>query len=87
MRINPDAVYLELETVTLVSRNGGVPRYVPAVRLHFKEGNRWQKRIFAANEDNGETLGAILARLGEWIDHAGGLQAALDEVTSELPLA
>ena len=83
MRIDPNGVYLELESsICLLKGTTGETRYVPAVRLHFKTGNKWQKVRFAASEDNGDTLGGILSRIGEWVDAAGGLQAAIDQAAA-----
>jgi hypothetical protein len=82
VRIDPETIYLELQpSVCMLNGSTGETRYVPAVKLHFKVGRKWEKRVFAANENNGDTLGAILGRIGGWIDDAGGLDAAIRQAT------
>ena len=80
MRIDPDAVYLELASgVHMLNRETGAMRYVPGVHLHFKDGGKWQKRIFTA-PGTGDTLGEILSNIGKWIDAKDGIESAVDEV-------
>ncbi len=78
MRIDPEAVYLEIATgAHIFNRTTGATRHVPAVHLHWKDGNKWQKRIFAGRDEN-DTLEQILGRIGAWVDQHG-LQGALDQ--------
>lgn len=81
MRIDPDAVYLELsEALTVYNFGSGDTRTAPAAILHWKDGRKWQRRSFIANENNGDTLGAILARIGAWLDEQGSLDAAFQTI-------
>lgn len=86
MRIDPEAVYLEIsEAVTTWGPKTG-HCVKPAAILHWKDGNRWRRMSFLASESNGETLGAILGRVGQWID-AHGLNAALTQTVERKPAA
>lgn len=84
MRIDPDAVYLEITTgAHIFNRETGKTRDVAAVNLHWKDGNRWQRRLFAGRDEN-DNLEAILGRLGAWVDQHG-LQGALDQAMGREP--
>jgi hypothetical protein len=80
MRIDPEAVYLELTPSALIfNLTTSAERHAPAVVLRWKEDRKWQRRSFFGSDHNGETLGEILCNIGKWIDAQGGLDAALTE--------
>lgn len=80
MRVDPDSVYLRLEPcVHLISPGARDTHSVPGVELHWKDGNRWERRTIVAS-DTAPTLGAILRELGELVDTSGNLEAMLDTV-------
>lgn len=82
MRVDPDAVYLELSEGQLVwNMDTNESRVVPAVQLHFKEGGKWQRRSFVGREDEVDTLGSILERIGKWIDRHG-IDGALEQAAT-----
>lgn len=79
MRIDPEAVYLELsEGTTVYNFATGGTRVAPAVILHWKDGRKWQRASFIADE--GCTLAALIAKLAVGLgdDH---LDAFLTRVT------
>lgn len=84
MRVEPDGVYLELrEPATLYNLTTGATRAAPAVTIHFKDGARWRRSTIygdAPDSGTGDTLGAILARVGAWIDQHG-VTGALAQIT------
>ncbi len=78
MRIDPEAVYLEIETNgNITNITTGKSRSVPCVWLHWKDGNRWQRRVFPGRDEK-DTLELILGRIGAWIDQ-NGLEGALNQ--------
>lgn len=65
MRVDPESVYLEPAGVFTLNRETGDVKAPMGVCVHWKEGNRWQRVTLLPDE--GETFGALLHRLGDWI--------------------
>lgn len=63
MRVDAEAIYLELTGVLLVNRKSGNVRSLGGVRIHWKDGNRWRKMLLVPNEQ--ETVGELLHRIGD----------------------
>ncbi len=81
MRVDPEAIYLELLPNALwMSLQHKKEKRRDAVRLHFKAdpqpGTKWTKVVFKAEE--GEGFGPLLQRIGEFIDQKG-LDTLLEE--------
>lgn len=64
MKPDPE-VYLEPCGVFLFDRSTGSVDAPRGVTIHWKEGARWQKLTLLP--DDGETFGALMHRLGDWI--------------------
>lgn len=75
MRVDPEAVYLELsDGSTVYNFTTGDMRVAPAVILHWKDGRKWHRRSVIAQD--GESLGDCLRALATWFD-TDGLSDAL----------
>lgn len=78
MRLDPADVLLRLEPgAHMINVKTGQVQQRGLVELNWKDGRKWVRRSFVTGED-APTLGAVLAKLGEYLDSHESLEAFLE---------